>query len=130
MSYPWTFLSLFLCIYYIIFLGLLFKILSLSLVFSKFIIMSLAMIFFTFILLVVYWASWNCGFIIFIKFVWFSLILCHWLFLFPLPPDTPIICILEYLILSHRSLKFFSVFPYFFPLYFILDNFYCGYLIS
>ena len=59
-----------------------FKILSTSLVFGNFIIMTLAMIFFMFTLLVVFWACWSYGFTIFIKFVWFSAILCQLHFLF------------------------------------------------
>ena len=49
-----------------------FNISSLLLVFSNLTITSLSVAFFTFILLGVHWASWICGFVVFVKFGNFS----------------------------------------------------------
>lgn len=58
-----------------------FNISSLLLVFSYLFIVSLGVVFFTFILLGVHWASWICGFVVFVKFGNFSEV-----FFFILPP--------------------------------------------
>lgn len=83
-----------------------FNISSLLLVFSSLISVSLSVVFFTFVLLGVHWASWICGFVVFVKLgnfseVFFFFILPHYHF------QNPITCVPKLLILVSL---FFSIF--------------------
>ena len=108
-----------------------FNISSLLLVFSNLTITSLSVAFFTFILLGVHWASWICGFVVFVKFGNFSEIF------FIHPPlsfsKSNHMCVPKLLILDSFFFffKFFSLWFYFVfistpPFFPFTDHFLCS----
>ena len=77
-----------------------------------------------FFLFGVYWASWMFIYMPFIKFDKFSAIVSSYILHFFLSPGTPTMCILVFLMVSHRSLRLCSLFFSFsFFLFLRLDNF-------
>lgn len=114
--FPVRNLSLSLFLYNVSFFRAAFNIFSLSLVLSNFILMNLGIVFFMFLVLVTFWASLVCVFIVFIKCWKFSPLFLQIFFFCTLCAFfSPVRTIIEHtLTLSHRSVMLCSVFYSFF----------------